>query len=108
LQSKADQRQTQPDLPHQSSKRSFFRRKNKSKNPSIGSHPPVVVQHYRHAPRMNSNDRLVPESLGTQALGDPSLGLQESDVECWALSMPPEVMSRLKLDDKEVKRQEHM
>lgn len=45
-------------------------------------------------------------SLGLAALTDPSLGLQDLDAECWALSMSSEVVSRL--DDKEVKRQEHM
>lgn len=46
------------------------------------------------------------QSLAFAALFDPSLGLQDSDAECWALSMSPEVVSRL--EDKEVKRQEHM
>jgi hypothetical protein len=46
------------------------------------------------------------ESLGYMGLSDPSLSLQEPDVECWTLYMGPEVVS--KLTEKEVKRQEHM
>lgn len=45
-------------------------------------------------------------SLAFSALYDPSLGLQDADAECWALSMSPELVARL--EDKEVKRQEHM
>lgn len=42
------------------------------------------------------------------ALHDSSLGLQQHDAECWTLSMSdyPEVIAQL--EDKEVKRQEHM
>ena len=40
------------------------------------------------------------------ALANPSLGLQDPDVDCWAMFMGKEVVSSL--DEKEVKRQEHM
>ena len=46
------------------------------------------------------------ESVGSSALANPSLGLQDPDVDCWAMFMGKEVVSSL--DEKEVKRQEHM
>lgn len=56
--------------------------------------------------RSGSYDK-IQESLGYSALIDPSLGLQDPDIECWTLFMHnSEVISRL--SDKDIKRQEHM
>lgn len=52
------------------------------------------------------DDHLNETSLGLAALTDPSLGLQDADAECWALSMSSDLVSSL--DEKEVKRQEHI
>jgi A-kinase anchor protein 13 len=55
---------------------------------------------------VSMNGGNIPHSLAFAALYDPSLGLQDVDAECWALSMSSDVVSQL--EDKEVKRQEHM
>ncbi|CAG7829572.1 unnamed protein product [Allacma fusca] len=97
----------------QSYKRSFFRRKHKpSKSSHINSQPPVIVQHYRNL----KMDGSVPsglkfeeggeESVSSIALSNPALGLQDPDVDCWAMFMGKDLVAQL--DEKEVKRQEHM
>ncbi|CAG7820418.1 unnamed protein product [Allacma fusca] len=91
----------------QSNKRSFFRRKHKTKSNSVNSQPPVVVQHYRNM-KMDGlkQEDDGEESVGYIALSNPALGLQDPDVDCWAMLMGKEVVAQL--DEKEVKRQEHM
>ncbi|XP_021964277.1 A-kinase anchor protein 13 isoform X2 [Folsomia candida] len=106
------QHRVQSDAHQHSSKRSFFRRKHKSKSNLVPSGPRFAnkmdgVGMITTSSSLSSINGSNPsQSLAFAALFDPSLGLQDSDAECWALSMSPEVVSRL--EDKEVKRQEHM
>jgi len=97
------------DAHQHSTKRSFFRRKHKSKGNLASSQSAIGLQSSNKMDGYSSNllsSSGGEPSFGLVALNDPSLRLQDPDAECWALSMSQDVVSRL--DDKEVKRQEHI
>lgn len=82
-------------------KRSFFRRKQKRKRSGN-----IKSDISREPDRMNGLIDSYQESLGASALSDTFLCLKEPDIDCWVKFMKPEVVARL--TDKEIKRQEHM